>query len=324
MIEVKGVSRYFGRNVAVENLTFTVRKGEILGLLGPNGAGKTTTMRMITGFLPPSQGQISVSGYDVSRDPLEVKRRVGYLPEGAPLYREMTVNDYLTLLDGLKGCGKPSSPGNVDRVLSQTELGPVRHRVIGNLSRGYRQRVGLAQALLRSPEILILDEPTSGLDPKQIIDIRELIRSLAGEHTVVLSSHILPEIQMTCQRVVIISGGRLVAEDTADNLAQTLSGQRTMCVRIKGPREGVNSLLCSLDGVTGVAPQENGGDNDCQATYLVDQEPAVDIRENMFFALAEKGWPIMEMTHHHMSLEDVFLKLTTREPEIEQDLVEEG
>ena len=317
MIEVQNVTRFFGKNVGVKDLTFSVERGEILGLLGPNGAGKTTTMRMITGFLPPSSGSILVDGFQVAENPIEVKRRVGYLPEGAPFYREMTVNDYLHTLAGLKGItGGRERRAEVDRVVEAVDLGPVRYRLTGNLSRGYRQRVGIAQALLGSPEVLILDEPTAGLDPRQIIEIRDLIRSLQGEHTVIISSHILPEVQMTCGRVVIINRGRLVAEDTPDRLAQRLMGQRRFKVRVRGPEEGVSDLLHSLEGVATVTPDGAGPEG--EHGWIVEQTPEADVRAQLFFALSDRGWPMVELAPYDLSLEEIFLQLTTEEPEIEE------
>lgn len=317
MIEVKDVTRYFGKNVGVKDLTFSVEKGEVLGLLGPNGAGKTTTMRMITGFLPPSSGSITVDGFDVAHHPLEVKRRVGYLPEGAPLYREMTVNDYLFTMAGLKGInGGKTRLSEVERVVEAVELGAVRYRLTGNLSRGYRQRVGIAQALLGSPDVLILDEPTAGLDPKQIIEIRDLIKSLEGEHTVIISSHILPEVQMTCGRIVIISRGRLVAEDTPDRLAQRLMGHRRLRIRIRGPREGAEELLRSLSGVASLSPEEKSSQE--EPGWVVEQHPEADVRVDLFHALADKGWPLLELAPYDLSLEEIFLQLTTEEPEVQE------
>lgn len=321
MIQVKGVSRYFGHNVAVKDLDLTVHEGEVLGFLGPNGAGKTTTMRMITGFIPPSEGSITVAGYDVAEDPMEVKKLIGYLPEGNPLYREMIVSDYLDSMAGIKGIGPARlRREEVDRVLEMVELVPVARRLVGNLSRGYRQRVGLARALLGDPKILIMDEPTASLDPKQIIEIRELIKSLAGERTVIISSHILPEIQMMCERVAIINKGRLVAEDTPDRLAETIRGQRRLRVTVEGPQKEVEQLLTSIAGVLACTPHKDGaGDSltDNCMTWIVEQEPASDVRKELFFSLSARGWPLLELAPMDISLEEIFLQLTTEETEME-------
>ncbi|MBV9438110.1 MAG: ATP-binding cassette domain-containing protein, partial [Acidobacteria bacterium] len=234
MISVKELTKKYSRNLAVDHISFEVQKGEIVGFLGPNGAGKTTTMRMLTCFLPPSAGTASVAGFDIREQPLEVKRRIGYLPETPPLYPEMDTESYLAFVARLKGVSKSDLPKRVDYVCERCSIGDVRHKLLGKLSKGYRQRVGLAQAIIHNPDVLILDEPTAGLDPKQINETRDLIRSLAGDHTIVLSTHILPEVEQTCQKVVIINKGKLVATDTVQNLQSRARGAEIMQVEVAG------------------------------------------------------------------------------------------
>lgn len=311
MIEVHNVTKKYGNKTAVDDLTFSVPEGEILGFLGPNGAGKTTTMRIITGFLPPTSGEVRVDGLDVLEEPLEVKSRIGYLPEDAPLYREMTVAGFLAFMAEMKGLNSTTISREVDRVVEQLELGPVYRRLVGNCSLGYRHRIGLAQALLGDPPLLVLDEPTSGLDPRQRIEIRDLIRSLAGERTVILSSHVLPEVQQTCQRVVIINEGRLVAEDTPSGLATRLQGHTRLRLEIRGPRGEVAGSLRAIHGVDEVSVEE--GDT-LTTNYSLEVSPERDVREEIFLTMARQGYPILEMTTEGVSLEDVFLKLTTEDP----------
>src|SRR5438046_5964249 len=252
MIKVEGLTKRYARNVAVDNISFEVEKGGIVGFLGPNGAGKTTTMRVLTCFLPPTSGSASVAGFDVLEQPLEVKKRIGYLPESPPLYPEMEVDEYLTFVGRLKGIAGSDIAKRVEEASERCAIADVRTKLIGKLSKGYRQRVGLAQAIIHNPEVLILDEPTSGLDPKQIIETRGLIRSLAGDHTIVLSTHILPEVSQTCQRVVIINKGRVVAVDTPDNLTARLRGAGTLYVQVDASGVGDGDALSALQRVTGV------------------------------------------------------------------------
>src|SRR5207237_3618809 len=255
MIEVQNVTKRYGDHTAIERVTFSVDKGEVLAFLGPNGAGKTTTMRILTCFMPATEGVARVAGYDCLEQPLEVKRRIGYLPETPPLYHELTVREYLTFVGRLKGMSAANLRSGLDRVVERLSLGEVRQRLIGNLSGGYQQRVGLAQALLHNPPVLILDEPTLGLDPKQIIEIRELIKSLAGSHTVILSTHILPEATAVCQRVVIINGGRIVAEDTPERLSARLRRSEKVSVTVKTPSTDTATRLRALPGLVGVFAQ---------------------------------------------------------------------
>ncbi|MDI7246553.1 MAG: ATP-binding cassette domain-containing protein [Bacillota bacterium] len=319
VIEVKNLTKTYGRARGVEDLTFSVEKGEILGFLGPNGAGKTTTMRIITGYLAATSGTVRVAGYDVFEDPMEARRRIGYLPENPPLYREMTVRGYLHFVCEIKGIPRSRRSGHIARVVEACGLGPVYGRLIQNISRGFKQRVGLAQALLGDPDVLILDEPTVGLDPRQIIEIRELVRGLGSKHTIILSSHVLPEVSMVCGRVVIINNGRLVAIDTPEGLARRLRGSRCLAVRVRGPRDGVVAEVGALAGVRSVSVGEAGsgagtpGGPAGEAVLSVETELAADVREALFFKMAERGWPILEMRFVDLSLEDVFLRLTTEE-----------
>lgn len=321
VIEVKNLTKMYGRARGIEDLTFSVEQGEILGFLGPNGAGKTTTMRIITGYLAATSGTVRVAGRDVFEDAMETRRRIGYLPENPPLYREMTVKSYLQFVCEIKGIPKSQRAAQVVRAVEACGLGPVYGRVIQNVSRGFKQRVGLAQALLGDPDVLILDEPTVGLDPRQIIEIRQLIRSLGGKHTVILSSHILPEVSMVCGRVVIINNGRLVAIDTPEGLARRLRGSQCLAVRVRGPRDAVASEVGALAGVRSVSvddsePQRDAGGThrrDGEVLLSVETELSADVREALFFKMAERGWPILEMRFVDLSLEDVFLRLTTEE-----------
>jgi ABC-2 type transport system ATP-binding protein len=310
LIEVKGVTKRFGRTTAVDHVTFEVRKGEILGFLGPNGAGKTTTMRIITCFLPPNEGSASVAGFDVFREPLEVKKRIGYLPELPPLYQEMTVVDYLDFVARIKGVPGPKRRERVDNVVEKCALAEVREKQTGRLSKGYRQRVGLAQALVHDPEVLILDEPTAGLDPRQIIETRELIKGLAGEHTIILSTHILPEVSMTCERVVIINAGRVVAEDTPEGLTARMRGSEILSVTVEGTPDKVRDSVSSLAGVVQV--RETGSHNGAY-TFEVETSSGQDIRRELAQTIVQGGHGLLELKQVGMSLEDIYLKLTTKE-----------
>src|SRR6476660_9040267 len=250
MIKVEGLTKRYARNIAVDNISFEVEKGGIVGFLGPNGAGKTTTMRVLTCFLPPSSGSASVAGFDVLEHPLEVKKRIGYLPETPPVYPEMEVDEYLSFVGRLKGIPSADIARRVDEVMGRCAIGDVRTKLIGKLSKGYRQRVGIAQAIIHNPDVLILDEPTAGLDPKQIIETRELIKELAGDHTIILSTHILPEVSQTCDRVVIINKGHVVAVDTPDNLTARLRGSETMYLQVDDNGTDASGTLQRVPGVT--------------------------------------------------------------------------
>ena len=311
MIHLEHVSKWYAGRAAVEDLSFSVEEGEVVGFLGPNGAGKTTTMRIITGYMPPSEGRVEVAGFDPVEDPVAAKSRIGYLPESPPLYPEMSVLTYLTFVSDLKRVPRSQRTKQVEQAMERTGLTGVRHRLIGHLSKGYRQRVGIAQALLGEPPVLILDEPTVGLDPRQIIEIRELIRELAGSHTVLLSAHILPEVQALCQRVIIINRGRLVAEERTENLSASKAGGRLELV-VQAPAPAVAQRLEQVPEVAGVRilEPETGG----QVRLQVDERPGMDARPAIFFALAEAQWPILELTRPRFSLEEVFMELVTQEP----------
>jgi ABC-2 type transport system ATP-binding protein len=308
MIEVESLSKRYGRATAVDGISFKVEKGEILGFLGPNGAGKTTTMRILTGYLPATEGTARVAGYDVFSQPLEVKKRVGYLPETPPLYPDMSVRDYLDFCARIKGVAKAERKAKVDDAVERCRVGDVQTKLIHKLSKGYRQRVGLAQAILHNPDVLILDEPTAGLDPKQIIETRELIRSLAGSHTVVLSTHILPEVSMTCGRVVIINRGRVVAEDTPENLTRRLKGAGVLRLEVRGEEPVVLAALREVPGVLAVHAR---GAHDGAVVAEVESEPGRDVREELARAVVSKGHGLLGLQQMGMSLEEIFLQLTT-------------
>jgi ABC-2 type transport system ATP-binding protein len=310
MIEVENLTKNYGPKVALTDVSFSAEKGEILGLLGPNAAGKTTTMRILTGFMPPTSGTARISGYDVVEKSLEVRKRIGYLPETAPLYPEMSVRDYLVFMAKIKGVERSMLKQRLDSALEKTATGSVADTLIGKLSKGYRQRVGLAQALIHNPDVLILDEPTVGLDPKQIRETRALIKALGGEHTVILSTHILPEVSMTCSRVVIISGGKVMAVDTPDGLMRMLKGSERVYMEVRGPKADV---MAKLKRVPRVLSVDLTSRTDNVSSYTVECELEHDLREQLAAAVTGSGWGLLELRPISMSLEDVFLKLTTEE-----------
>ncbi len=314
MIEVKQVTRYFGRVMAVDRVSFQVEKGEILGFLGPNAAGKTTTMRILTTYLPATSGTASVAGFDVHQDSMQVRKRIGYLPENPPLYTEMRVADYLEFVARIKGVDPRTRKHAIAETMDKTGISAVSRRVIKQLSKGFKQRVGLAQALVHDPDVLILDEPTVGLDPKQIIEVRELIRSLAGDHTIILSTHILPEVSMTCERVVIIDQGRVVAEDTPDNLTRKLAGSQRFTLIAGGPAGGILELLNKVEGVRQVKLLETGAPAQTHQ-FHIEGDAEGSINPAIARAIVEKGWDLFELRPEGLSLEDVFLRVTTREEE---------
>lgn len=314
MIEVKNLTKRYGEKKGIHNLNFTVNQGEILGFLGPNGAGKTTTMNIITGYKPPSEGSVIIDGYDLRENPLEVKKRLGYLPEIPPLYPELKVNSYLRFVGELKGVAREKLEDRLGEVMELVKITDVANRLIKNLSKGYKQRVGLAQALISKPDIIILDEPTVGLDPKQIMEIRALIKSLGKEHTVILSSHILAEVSMVCERVIIINKGEIAAIDTPQNLARNLMSSERFLIRIKGPKDQVYPLIKELKGVIRV--EEAGGRQVAEfCDYIIENEKAVDVKTPLFFALANREFVIHEMRPLDISLEDIFLQLTAEDYE---------
>ena len=310
MIEVENLTKRYGPTLAVSDVTFQVQKGEILGFLGPNGAGKTTTMRVITGYLPPTAGRVRVAGYDVVEEPLDAKRRTGYLPEAPPVYPDMTVTEYLDFVGRIKGISRRELNSRRDEIEAKCAIKEVRQRQIGKLSKGYRQRVGLAQALIHNPEVLVLDEPTAGLDPKQIIETRQLIKGLAGQHTIILSTHILPEVSKTCQRVVVINAGKIVAVGTPDELTRHLQGFETVLVVVEG---GGGEVTDKLQRVAGVSQVEVRDTFDGRVTFEVHAEKGKDVRAELARAVVESGWKLYELRTSGMSLEDIFLKLTTKD-----------
>jgi ABC-2 type transport system ATP-binding protein len=304
--------RYANTKTAVEAMSFQVQKGEILGFLGPNGAGKTTTMRIITGFMPATEGTVHVDGFEVFEKPLEVRRRIGYLPENPPLYTEMSVAGYLRFVAKIKGVHSSNLANEVTRVMDKVNITDVKERIISKLSKGYKQRVGIAQALLNDPPVLILDEPTIGLDPKQIQEVRELIKELAGKHTVVLSTHILPEVEQTCDRVIIIDKGKIVAVDTPQNLRAQGQGADRISLEVEGPPSEVVSKLKAVGGVAAIKTIDQ---NDGRVRLQVETELNRDVRRDLARAVVQNGWGLLELQASRMTLEDVFIKLTTAEAE---------
>ena len=316
MIEVQHVTKRYGPVAAVNDVSFRVEAGRILGFLGPNGAGKTTTMRVLTGYLPPTEGTATIAGFDVLDDPIEAKRRTGYLPESPPLYPDMTVREYLTFVARINGLPAAERGNRIDQVMDRTSIGDVAGRHCGKLSKGYRQRVGLAQAILHNPEVLILDEPTAGLDPKQIIETRELIKELAGDHTIILSTHILPEVAQTCERVVIINKGRVVAEDSPDNLTGRLHGAVTVRLQVDTAGADPTAALRAVPGVAAVSVGDAGDDG---RTVEVQSAQDVDVRRDLANAVVSNGWGLLEMRRARLSLEEIFLQLTTAEEPAGED-----
>ncbi|RTZ90674.1 MAG: hypothetical protein DSY91_06060 [Deltaproteobacteria bacterium] len=310
MIEIQNLTKRYGHIKAVENISFTVQKGEILGFLGPNGAGKTTTMRVLTGYFPPTEGRARIAGFDITEKPLEVKKRIGYLPENVALYNDMRVIDYLKFVGRVKGIKRSAKlKQQVSRVVELCGIDDMQKRIIGKLSKGYRQRVGLAQALLGDPEVLILDEPTVGLDPKQIVEIRKLIKELGGERTVILSTHILPEVQMICERVIIINEGKIAAIDTPDNLNKQLSNRVVILMEIEGDPQKIVSTLEGVEGVLEVKQKKKGK----VKQYEVVTRPDRDLRKDLARAVFENQLGLYELKTVEMSLEEIFLKLVTQE-----------
>jgi ABC-2 type transport system ATP-binding protein len=308
MIEARNLTRRYGDFAAVQGVSFTVNEGEIVGMLGPNGAGKTTTLRMITGFLPPTDGELTVGGKDLFTEPVAVRREVGYLPENVALYPEMRVSEYLRYRAMLEGMRRADSRERIPEVVSSCILEEVKDQIIGTLSKGYRQRVGLAAAILHDPQVLVLDEPTVGLDPKQIIAIRDLIRELGKEQTLLISSHILPEVELLCDRVIIIDRGRIVAEGTPQNLRDSWLGNTQVKLELKEDPANAVEVLSSLGGVKEVTKTGEG-------LYSLECWPQNAPRERVFRAAVEQNWILLEMTEERASLEDIFVRLTTQEQE---------
>ena len=314
MIKVQELSKHYARTLAVDRISFEVQKGQIVGFLGPNGAGKTTTMRMLTCFLPPSAGTATVAGFDVLEQPLEVKRRIGYLPEAPPLYPEMRTLDYLTFVGKIKGLSGAQLQKRVDYVCERCAIADVKTRLLGKLSKGYRQRVGLAQAIIHNPDVLILDEPTAGLDPKQINETREMIKGLAGDHTIVLSTHILSEVEQTCEQVIIINRGKLVATDSVQNLQSRARGAESMLVEVAG-RDGTlepGIVQHKLEQVAGVSRVVLKGSRDARELFEVESRKGF-VRGDLARAVVDGGWDLNELRPAAMSLEEIFLQLTAAE-----------
>ena len=309
MIEVQHLTKRYGRVTAVDDVSFRVESGEILGFLGPNGAGKTTTMRILTGYMPATTGKAIVAGFDVFDQPIEAKRRIGYLPETPPLYPDMTVREYLQFVAKVKGVPGNQRRTRIDEVMRRTRIDDMASRLCSKLSKGYKQRVGLAQALVHNPDVLVLDEPTAGLDPKQIIETRDLIRGLAGDHTIILSTHILPEVSQTCQRVVIINKGRVVAVDTPENLTHQLAGAATLYVMVDGDEDASPALL-AVPGVEQVSVADRHGS---AVGYEIESTPHRDVRRDVARAVVDRGWGLLELRPMRLSLEEIFLQLTTEE-----------
>ena len=309
MIQANGLTHYYGPYCAIENVSFGVKRGEILGFLGPNGAGKTTAMRIITGFMPPTRGTVTVDGYDVVEKSLETRRRIGYLPETVPLYTDMTVSGYLRYMGTLRGMPPKTIKRRVDEVVDVCRLGDYRKTFIGKLSKGFRQRVGIAQAIVHEPEVLVLDEPTIGIDPIQVVETRRLIEELGRSQTVVLSSHILPEVSMICDRVLIIHEGKIVAEDTPENLATGLQGMESLEVEVGGPVAQVLPALRGVEGVESVAHRAAGQ----RQIYSIQVRTGKDLRDSVSRVIISRGWSLLSMQSIGMSLEEIFLRLTTHE-----------
>jgi ABC-2 type transport system ATP-binding protein len=309
MIEVKNLTKRYGNLVAIDNVSFRVERGEVLGFLGPNGAGKTTTMRIITGYMPPTDGTVRVADFDIMEDPIKAKRRIGYLPENPPLYNDMTVDGYLDFIADLKKVVGKSKKSKIDLAMERCGITDVRKRLIGNLSKGYRQRIGIAQAIVHDPAVLVLDEPTIGLDPKQIIEIRQLIKSLAGERTIVLSTHILPEVTMTCTRVVIINEGKIVLEESLEKLSERVEGAQVLFIKTNCRNDdGIREKILSLPNVSHVTENASG-------EFIIQTKDAADIREKLARTIVQNGWGLLEMRPLTHTLEDVFLKVISTEGE---------
>ena len=326
MIKVNGLTKRYAHTTAVDQISFEVQRGQIVGFLGPNGAGKTTTMRMLTCFLTPTSGTATVAGFDILEQPQEVKKRIGYLPETPPVYLEMRIAEYLTFVGQLKGLSGPDLRGRVDYACERCAVADVRNKIIGKLSKGYRQRVGLAQAIIHNPDVLILDEPTAGLDPKQINETRDLIKSLAGDHTIILSTHILPEVSQTCEQVIIINKGKIVATDSVSNLQQRARSGESVLVEVAGRKGSLDAAavqrkLEQISGVSRVIPKADG-----QKRTIFEVEASKDqgVRGNVARAVVESGWDLNELRPAALSLEEIFLQLTGSEAPAEEEAVAAG
>ncbi|MCP4755471.1 MAG: ATP-binding cassette domain-containing protein [Proteobacteria bacterium] len=311
MIEVENLSKHYGSFKAIDEVSFTVDRGEVVGFLGPNGAGKTTTMRILTGFMPPSTGQARVAGFDIQTQSLKARKRIGYLPETVPLYKEMTVKSYLRFFGTIRGMDRRLREKRIKEVMDTCHIERYAETQIEKLSKGYRQLVGVAQAILHEPEVLILDEPTIGIDARQVVEIRQLIKDLGRDHTIIISSHILPEVSMICQKVIIIDKGRIVAVDSAENLSTRLNEGQVFEIDAKGPKDGIKASLAAVDGVLNVVVKSEGEID----RYLVECEAGLDIREQLVSSVVSGGHSLLGLKSSEMSLEEIFLKLTTKAKE---------
>jgi ABC-2 type transport system ATP-binding protein len=321
MIKVEELSKKYARTIAVDQISFEVAQGQIVGFLGPNGAGKTTTMRVLTCFLPPTAGTATVAGFDVLEQSLEVRKRIGYLPETPPIYPEMETVEYLKFVGKLKGLSGADLQKRVDYVCDRCAVADVKHKLLGKLSKGYRQRVGLAQAIVHNPDVLILDEPTAGLDPKQINETRDLIKSLAGDHTIILSTHILPEVEQTCEQVIIINKGKLVATDSVRNLQARARGAESVLVEVAGRTGTLDpaTVQLKLEQVSGVSRVLSKTQDSGRAVFEVESQKGTFVRGDLARAIVEAGWDLHELRPAAMSLEEIFLQLTGNEADVETE-----
>jgi ABC-2 type transport system ATP-binding protein len=327
MITVKELTKRYARNTAVDHISFEIQKGQIVGFLGPNGAGKTTTMRMLTCFLPPTAGTATVAGFDVLEEPMEVKKRIGYLPETPPLYPEMRTGEYLEFVGRLKGLSKAELSKRVDYVCERCSVADVREKLISKLSKGYRQRVGLAQAIIHNPDVLILDEPTAGLDPKQINETRDLIKSLAGDHTIILSTHILPEVEQTCEQVIIIAKGKVIATDSVSNLQNRARGVESVLLEVAGRNGEVDpaAVLTRLEKIAGVSKVSFKEKRQTRNIFEIESVKDKLVRGDLARAVVEAGWDLNELRPSSMSLEEIFLQLTgDHKAEVKEDAATKG
>ena len=311
MIEVSNVSKYYGSFPAIENISFRVEPGEVLGFLGPNGAGKTTAMKVITGFMPPTSGKVTVAGYDVMDESIDARRHIGYLPETVPLYTDMTVEDYLAFMGSIRGMSRERIRARSEEVIGVCRLEEYQSTIIGKLSKGFRQRVGIAQAILHEPDVLVLDEPTIGIDPLQVVETRQLIKGLGGDHTLILSTHILPEVSMICERVIIIDEGQIVAVDRPDNLASRLRGFERVEMDVNGPEADVIRTIGALEGVQRVERMAVAVAD--TPRYAVEVERGAELRAQLASAVVREGWELLRLEAVSMTLEEIFLQLTTEE-----------
>ena len=312
MIELKNITKYYGNFPAVTDISFKVERGEIVGLLGPNGAGKSTTMKMITGYMPPTSGELSIDNYDIVQESIEARKKIGYLPETVPLYTDMTVYSYIEFMGKLRGINSKNIKSKVDNVIEICKLGDYRYSLISKLSKGYRQRVGISQAIIHEPEVLILDEPTIGIDPNQVVETRQLIKNLSGEHTLVLSSHILPEVSSICERVLIINEGEIAASDTIENLSSIVSGTSKIEIDIIGSPQAVKNEIEKIDGVTAIDLWVKKSSNE-YTTFSIESDISKDIRSEISKTIISNDWDLLRLESMGMSLEDIFLRITTTE-----------